>query len=115
MKVGSRLVILTTVLALPLGAALSSYGLAGDPAEPRVPEVQIGVRGGSSGAGGDPAAGFAPGAVQQPAESLLVPQRQTPQVPWPVEPQLVPAAEPHILVVPPAPPIGDSDDDGDDG
>ncbi|MGH3932843.1 MAG: hypothetical protein ACRDTF_23035 [Pseudonocardiaceae bacterium] len=43
MKFDSRLTVVAAALALPLGAALASYALAGDVKEPNVPaRVQIG-------------------------------------------------------------------------
>lgn len=39
MRLSSRTVVLAAAIALPLGAALASYALAGDPQAPQVPPV----------------------------------------------------------------------------
>jgi hypothetical protein len=88
MRLSSRTVVLAAAIALPLGAALASYALAGDPRAPSVPPV---VRIGED----NPA---------PPATTTTPPPPATTTKP------------PATTVVPPPPVGGDDDDDGpDDG
>lgn len=86
MRLSSRTVVLAAAIALPLGAALASYALAGDPRAPSVPPV-----------------------VRIGEDNPAPPTTTT----TPPPPTTTTTRPPATTVVPP-PPVG-GDDDDDDG
>lgn len=125
MDLAARFAVLAAVLALPLGAALASNVLAGQPS-PSVPaEVRIGgadqvhvqpappARSGSTFEEPVPSGAVVRPRVVGRSEAVVAPPAPKPAGPPSSSPTQPPPAT--TTVVPPPPPSGGGDDDGDDG
>ncbi|GAA1305950.1 hypothetical protein [Saccharothrix xinjiangensis] len=114
MPTAPRIALVTAAIALPLGAALVTWALPGEPAPTAPVEVRL-----RDNAGPDPSSTGtgAPGAGELGMSAPGTGAPGTTEPAPPVEPTATaPVAPPPVVVAPPPPvPPGDDDDDDDGG